>query len=188
MCFLKKSTVWRCSVTLPLLVFGTISCGGQKGRFATTGDESKALVSPVGGIEIVSGYETAPAKSTGAINEQHLLYVLILTRSYHEQGSSGSSDFGKYVTTINQQWNTENGRLTTSIHWDRQADTVLVGAQQFIRTKGNVFLVRIDTNGVVSGQQLGNLGAHSNFQEVLGYIQRQLPDDVALSSAQINKK
>jgi hypothetical protein len=187
MCYLKKSNVWRGGVLLLVLVFGTIGCGVQRGRFATTGDEFNALVSPVGGIDIVSGYETASAKSTGAINEQHLLYMLILTRSNQEHGANSSSDFGKYVTAINHTWNTENGQLTTSIHWDRQADTVLVGAQEFIRAKGNVFVVRVDTNGVASGQQLGNLGAHSNCQEVLSYIQQQLPGDVVISSAQINK-
>jgi hypothetical protein len=187
MCYLKKNTIWGYGSFLLVLMLGMTGCNVQRGRFITTGDTFNSLVSPVGGIDIVTGYETASAKSTGVVNEQHLLYLLFLTRSYQQHGANSSNDFGKYITTINHTWGTENGQLTTSIHWDRQADTVMLGTQEFIRAKGNVFVVRIDTNGVASGEQLGSLGAHSDCQEVLSYIQHQLPGDTVISSAQIDK-
>jgi hypothetical protein len=184
---LKKSTIWVCAALVLVLVFSTIGCGVQRGRFITTGETFDALVSPIGGIDIVSGYESASANSSGGINEQNLLYVFILTQSYQERGTTSSSDFDKYVTAINYTWSTENGPLSTSIHWDRQADTVLIGARKFNRVEGNVFIVRVGTNAVASGQQLGSLGAHSNSQGVLDYLKKQLPNDAVISSAQISK-
>src|SRR5208282_3154151 len=123
----------------------------------------------------------------GVLNEQHLLYILIITPCVEEHGSRSGSDFGKYVTTLKHEWSTEKGILTVSIPWDRQTDTVTIGKQQFIREKGNVFIVRLGTKGEKSGQQLASLGPHVRCQEVLQYIQQQLPSDQLISSIKLYK-
>ena len=138
-----------------LLVLGIVGCDVQRGRFVTTGDSGNSLLLPVGSVDIVDGYETKPVHDTGVLNEQHLLYILIITPCVEEHGSSSGSDFGKYVTTLNHEWSTEKGTLTVSIPWDRQTDTVTIGKQQFIREKGNVFVVRLGTKGEISGQLTG---------------------------------
>src|SRR5450755_1588945 len=116
--------------TIPLLLIlllGIVGCGVQRGRYVTIGDELNALLSPIGSIDVVDGYETKPAHETGILNEQHLLYVLILTPCIQEHGSSSSSNYGKDVTTISHAWNTEKGTLSVSIPWNRQTDTVMIG-------------------------------------------------------------
>lgn len=170
-----------------LIALGIIGCGVQRGRYVTTGDSINPLLSPVGSIDIVDGYESKPAHETGMMNDQHLLYLFIITSGTQEHGSSSSSDYGKYITTLSHTWNTEKGILSVSTHWDRQADIVSVGKSEFNRAKGNVFVVRFSTNGEVSGQQLGNIGAHANCREVLNYVQQQLPDDAAISSVHLYK-
>lgn len=170
-----------------VLALGVVGCGVQRGRFVTTGDTGNPFLSPVGGIDIVDGYETKPAHETGILNEQHLLYILTITPFVQEHGSSGDSDFGRYITTLSQAWNTEKGAQTVSISWNRQTDTVTIGKQEFIREKGNVFIVRLNTNGEISGQQLADLGPHVRYQDVLKYIQQQLPNDELISSVKLYK-
>jgi hypothetical protein len=174
--------------TIPLLLLlGIVGCGVQRGRFVTTGDNENALLSPVGSIDVVDGYETKPAHETGILNEQHLLYIFFITPCVQEHGSSGHSDFGKYVTTLSHAWNTEKGVLTVSIAWNRQTDTVTIGKQEFIRENGNVFIVRLNADGEVSGQQLASLGAHISYQDVLQYAHQQMPNDELISSVRLYK-
>ena len=170
-----------------ILLLGIVGCDVQRGRFVTTGDTGNSLSSPVGSIDIVDGYETKPAHETGILNEQHLLYVLIITPCVQEHGSSGHRDFGKYVTTLNHAWNTEKGTFAVSIPWNRQTDTVTIGKQEFIREKGNVFVVRLSAGGEISGQQFASLGPHIRYPEVLQYIQQQLPNDELIASVKLNK-
>ena len=162
---------------LLVVVLGVVGCGIQHGRFVTTGSTSNALLSPVGSIDIIDGYESKPAHDTGNLNEQHLLYILIVTSAVQEHGSSSHDDYAKYVTTLNHTWNTEKGTLTVSIPWNRQTDIVTIGKQEFVREKGDVFIVRVDANGEMSGQQFASLGSHIRYQDVLKYVQQQLPND-----------
>jgi hypothetical protein len=57
---------------LLVVALGVVGCGVQRGRFVTTGDTGNPFLSPVGGIDIIDGYETKPAHETGILNEQHL--------------------------------------------------------------------------------------------------------------------
>jgi hypothetical protein len=168
---------------LCMLIFGLAGCDVQDGRFVTTGDESYPLLSPVGSIDIVDGEE----RNAALVNDQHLLYILVIAPDIQEHGSSSGSDYGKYVTTLSHTWTTEKGELSVSFSWDRQTDTVTIGKQKFIRTNGDVFVARINTNGEVSRQQLANISPHPNCQMVLQYIQQQLPNDKLISSIQLNK-
>jgi hypothetical protein len=170
---------------LLVVALGVVGCGVQRGRFVTTGDTGNPFLSPVGGIDIIDGYETKPAHETGILNEQHLLYILIITSAVQQHGSSSSSDLGKYVTTLRYTWNTEKGTLAVSITWNRQTDTVTIGKQEFVREKGDVFVVRLDANGEMSSQQFASLGQHIRYQDVLKYIQQQLPNDGLISSVKL---
>ena len=170
-----------------VVALGVVGCGVQRGRFVTTGATLNSLSSPVGSIDIVDGYETKTAHETGILNEQHLLYILIVAPGVQEHGSSSRSDYGKYVTTLSHIWNTEKGTLTVSIPWNRQTDTAMIGKQEFVREKGNVFVVRVNANGEISGQQLASLGSHIRYQDVLKYIQQQLPNDELIASVKLDK-
>ena len=50
---------------------------------------------------------------------------------------------------------------------------VTIGTQQFNRSNGNVFVVRLNTNGEISGQQCPSIDSHSTGQKVLQYIQEK---------------
>jgi hypothetical protein len=176
--------------TIPLfliLLLGIVGCDVQRGRFATTGSTMNPLLLPVGSIDSVDGYETKPAHETGILNEQHLLYILIITPDIQEHGSSSSSDYDKYITTLRHTWNTDKGTLTVSIPWNRQTDAVTIGKQEFIRDKGDVFVVRLNANGEISGQQFESLGLHIRYQDGLQYIHQQLPNDELISSVKLYK-
>jgi len=173
---------------IPLLLvvaLVVVGCGVQRGRFVTTEVIGNPFLSPIGIIDIVDGYETKPAHDTGILNEQHLLYILIITPVIQGHGSSGNSDFGKYITTLSHTWNTDKGTLTVSIPWNRQTDIVTIGKQEFVREKGDVFVVRLDANGNISGQQFASLGSHIRYQDVLKYVQQQLPNDELISSVKL---
>jgi hypothetical protein len=182
---IKKGVICKFIPLLLVAMLGVVGCGVQRGRFVTTSDTGNSFLSPVGGIDIIDGYETKPAHETGIINEQSLLYLLIITPAVQQHGSSGNSDFGEYITTLSYTWNTEKGVFTVSIPWNRQTDTVTIGKQEFIREKGNVFVVRLDANGEMSGQQFPSLGSHIRYQDVLKYVQQQLPNDGLISSVKL---
>ena len=160
-----------------------VGCNVQHGRYVTTSCDSNSFLSPVGSIDIVDGYERA----AGVLNEQHLLYILIVVPGVQENGSGSRDDYGKYVTTLSHSWNTVKGTLAVSILWNRQTDIVIVGKQEFIRAKGDVFVVRLNPTGEVLGQQFANLGSHARYQDVLQYIQLQLPNDGLIASIKLYK-
>jgi hypothetical protein len=165
------------------MMLGSAGCDVQHGRFITTGDTSYPLLSPAGSIDIVDGHE----RNATFINDEQLLYILIITPAIQAHGSSSGSDYGKYVTTLSHTWMTEKGILNVSISWDRQTDTVTIGKQKFIRSNGDVFVARVNANGEISGQQLANISPHPNCQMVLHYIQQQLPNDKLIASTQLYK-
>lgn len=152
----------------------------------TTGGASNAISAPIGSIDVVDGYEARPANGADVLNDQHLLYMLIVVPGLQQHSSSSGSDNGTYVTTLFYGWNTDAGSFNISIPWNRQTDTVTIGKQEFIRGQGNVFLVRINAKGKIYGRQFASLGGHSRFQDVLNYVQQQLPDDDLISSATLD--
>jgi hypothetical protein len=175
--------------TIPLfliLLLGIVGCGVQRGRFVTTSNEENPLLDPIGCIDIIDGYEKQPDHEADALSS-HLLFMLIVTPGVQEHGSSSSSDFGEYVTTENYSWNTDKGTFSVSIPWNRQTDVVTVGKQDFIRKDGDVFIIRINENGEISGQQLPSLIGPARSEEVLKYIQKQLPEDKMVASIKLNK-
>ena len=170
-----------------LCVLGIVGCGVQGGRFVTTGSKSNSLSSNVGCVDIVVGYEKKTDRGEELPNEQNLLYVLIVAPEVQEHGSSSSNDYGRYVTTLNRSWSTDKGTVSISIPWNRQTDTVTIGKQDFSREKGNVFVVQLNPDGQITGKQLPSLGAHSNFTELLDYINKQLPTEELFSSLRLSK-
>ena len=117
----------------------------------------------------------------------YLLYLLIITPGVQEHASSSSDDFGKYVTTLNHSWDTDKGAFSVSIPWNRQTDVVTIGKQDFLREKGNVFVVCLNLGGKIVGQQLTSLGAHSNFIELLDSVRKQLPKEELFSSLKLSE-
>jgi len=173
-------------ILLSAMILGVIGCDVQRGRFSTSGDSSGSFSSHVGCINIVDGYGAKPVNGANK-DEGHLLYILIICPGAQEIGSGGSSDYGKYVTTLNHMWTTKTGTLAVSVRWNREDDTVEVGKQNFIREKGNVFVVRLEQNKEIDCQQLANLGPHASFQQVLEHVRQQLPKDELIASLELHK-
>ena len=160
-----------------------VGCGDQRGRFSTSGGGFRAFSENRGFITIVDGYDRKPTRDVDR-QEQHLLYLIYMCSG----GLSGSSsDYGQYVTTLNYRWNTSTGTFVVSVRWDRQADTVAIGKQKFIREKGNVFVVRLDADREVVGQQLKSLGPHADFQQVLKHAREQLANDKLMASLKLQE-
>jgi len=169
-----------------ILLLGVVGCDVQRGRFSTMGNSYCTFLSNIGGIDIVDGFGAKPANTTNT-DEQNLLYILIVGPSVEVHGSSSHSSNDKYFTTLDYSWNTEKSPFAVSIRWNRQTDVVAMGKREFIRAKGNVFVVRLDAGGEIASQQLANLGSHESFSEVLKHIQQQLPNDQLISSLRLYK-
>jgi len=144
-----------------LLAFCVAGCGAQGGRFVTTGCQSNAITPNSGCIDIIAGYETKQTNAEAGYSEQNLLYVIFITAAFQDHGSSSSDDYGKYVTTLVRAWTTDTGTLSASVLWNRQTDVITVGGREFDRTKGNVFIVKIDRDNKIEGEQSGELGPHA---------------------------
>ena len=82
-------------------------------------------------------------------------------------------------------WESTNGEIAVSIQWDRRTDTIVVGKESFDREKGNVFVVRADAQEPINTLQLASLGPQAGFQQLLDYVQRQLPNDQLLKSLKL---
>jgi hypothetical protein len=118
---------------------------------------------------------------------QHLLYIFIICPDVQVVGSGSSSDSGKYVTALDHTWYTKTGAVSVSIRWDRLADAVRIGRQEFKRKAGNVFVVRRRANGEIVGEQLGNLGPSADYPQVLEYVRQQLPKDDLITSLKLQE-
>ena len=164
-----------------LLALVIIGCDVQRGRFVTTSDRSAAL-SQVGLVNIVEGY----SNDKDAIS-QDLMYVLVVCPDVKVHGSGSGIDMQKYVTTLNYSWDAESGKISMQVQWNRDSDVVAIGDKKYARDKGNVFVVRRETNGEIVGQQLPSLGAHAGFSEVLHRVQQQLTNDQFIASLKMYK-
>lgn len=159
-------------------------CGAQRGLSTTSGEHSQALSPDVGCIDIVSG--SALKRRSGAdASEQNLLYLVIVLPGLKARGSGSSGDYGTYVTTLTFHWETETGSASVPVQWDRQRDTVSVSKQTFVRSKGNVFLVRREASGALTAKQVASLGPHANCSAVLHHLRQQLPNDELIASLQL---
>jgi hypothetical protein len=118
------------------------------------------------------------------IGDEHLIYLMFLCPGGL---SSNGSEYGQYVTTLNYGWGTGTGALAISVQWDRQADTVVVGKQEFIRENGNVFVVQSEANGAVICRQLGSLGPYATFQQVVELARKTLSHDELIKSLTLDK-
>jgi hypothetical protein len=169
-----------------LFAVGFIGCDEQHGRFYMSGESYTAFRSNVGGVDIVDGYSAQPINETDG-NEQHLLYILIICPGVRAHSSTSSSDSGRYFSTLDYSWDTENGKISMQVQWNRDSDTVAIGDQKFDRNKGNVLVVRRETNGKIVGEQLSSLGTHAAFSEVLYHVQQKLTNDQLIASLELNK-
>jgi hypothetical protein len=158
-----------------------VGCDGQRGKFATTGTAGWPFSNPVGSIEIVSGVENGSDDAS----DRHLLYLLILTPGLQGGETGGSSDYGTYVTTLIDSWDTDKGPFSVSVSWDRKRDVVIIGSREFKRSVGDVFVVTVSTNGTVSGEQLPSLSTPSDASGLLHYVQQQLPNDKRFSAIRL---
>jgi hypothetical protein len=159
-------------------------CGAQRGLFTTSGEHSQALSPDVGCIDIVSGSALKP-RSGDDTSDQNLLYLVIVLPGLKARGSGSSSDYGKYGTTLTFHWETETGRTSVPVQWDRQRDTVSVSNQTFVRSKGNVFVVRWEAAGALRAKQVASIGPHADCSAVLDHLRQQLPNDELIASLQL---
>ena len=70
------------------------------------------------------------------------------------------------------------------MRWDRQRDTVFVSNQTFVRSKGNVLVVRREADGALTAKQVGSL-SHANGSGALQYLRQQLPNDELIASLRL---
>lgn len=157
-----------------------VGCGVQRGLFSTSGERSHALLPHPGLIDIVSGH----ALRGDDTSDQNLLYLVMVLPGLKARGSGSSGDYGTYVTTLKFHWETDSGSVSVLVRWNRQRDTVSVSNQTFVRSKGNVLLVRREADGALIAKQIGSL-ALGNGYTVLDYLRQQLPTDELIASLQL---
>ena len=155
-------------------------CDVQRGLFSTSGERSQALLPHPGCIDVVSGQPL----TGGDTSDQNLLYLVIVLPGLKARGSGSSSDYGTYVTTLTFHWETDTGSVSVPVHWDRQRDTVSVSKQTFVRSKGNVLVVRREADGALTAKQMGSL-VHADGPAVLAHLRQQLPNDELIASLQL---
>jgi hypothetical protein len=174
----------RNSAHLPLLCL-IAGCGVQGGLFTTNSESSQALASPLGCIDIVSGY-AQPLRAMDT-PEQNLLYLVVVLPGLHARGSGSSGDYGRYVSTLTFDWDTDTGKVSVPVQWDREADKVFVSHQTFVRSKGNVVIVRREPNGAMTAKQVASLGPRADCSAVLDHLREQLPNDELVASLRLKK-
>ena len=167
-----------------LLTVVVVGCGVQRGRFTTSGEDLRVLSSHPGCIDIVYG-QAGERFNENSRPLQNLIYLLVVCPDIQVQGSGSSSDYGRYVTRITYTWDTRAGTISVPLLWDREADTVAISGQTYGRDKGNVFVVRRESNGRLAGQQLASLGPHAQFAEVLQHVRQQLTNDELIASLRL---
>jgi hypothetical protein len=149
--------------------------------FSTAGESNRALSPHPGVVAIVSGEAYKPFNATNA-PPQNLLYLAIVLPGLQAHGSGSGGDYGKFITTLTYNWDTQAGRISVVVQWDRQTDTVRVANQRFTRSRGNVLMVRRQTDGQLVAQQVPSLGPNANHTTVLQHLREQLPTDALIAS------
>src|SRR5437870_5551162 len=180
MCIVKQGVgPMRRFAQFALLVL-LVGCGVQRGLFSTSGERSQALSPYPGCIDVVSGQALSGADTS----DQNLLFLVIVLPGIKARGAGSSSDYGTYVTTLTFHWETDTGSVSVPVRWDRQRDTVSVSNQTFVRSKGNVLVVRREADGALTAKQMGSL-VHANGNAVLDHLRQQLPNDELIASLKL---
>jgi hypothetical protein len=172
-------------VVLALLIFAApliLNCPFQLGRFNTDASRSAAISPEHGLIEIVEG---SPSGLDG--DHQDLLFLLVVCPKIQTHGEGSGMKMDTFVTTLNYSWDANPDKISIQVKWNRQTDKITIGDQEFIREKGNAFVIERETSGKINGHQLSSLGSHASFQEVLNHAQKEMPDDKLISSLKMYK-
>lgn len=166
---------------LALLTLCLLASSCELGQFAVSNSLCQGLFPQTCELWLIRG---GPINSFGQRrgSDQTLLCVLVLCPGVEPHGSSGIHDDGIFSSRYSSTWSTDSGDVSFSFTWNRQSDTMSVLGFHFRRSAGNALLVRRDSKGVWSAQQLSNISSDADSAKALKEMQQQIPDDPLIAS------
>ena len=98
------------------------------------------------------------------------------------------STYRARVNTYFSFWKTPTGKVTVAVDWDKRADKVHIGQQEFNRGAGDVFVIIRQPDGRVVSTQLPSAGPDADPKTALEFIQKHMTNDSLVASIRLPKR
>jgi len=66
---------------------------------------------------------------------ENLLYLLVICPGLSADSRGTATDYGQRSNAYSSEWTTSKGEVSVTVKWDKRADKVIIGKQQFIVTQ-----------------------------------------------------
>jgi hypothetical protein len=168
-----------------LLVALLCGCGRQK--FIAPSAGGVGLASHNGFFWIVPGNALLNNGTTMGPKE-NLLYVLIVCPGLAAGERGNGTAFGQRYNTYRSFWGTCTGEVSVAVTWDKRADRVTIGKQQFSRDVGNTFVVIRQGTGSLRITQLPSAGPDADANAAFKHIQQHMTNDPLIATVELAKR
>ena len=160
----RRNLPMRLEAVCSFLLAMVLSSCVQLGKYSSVGSYSVLLRPEFGIISVDQG--TRAFRSSDPV--ENLLAVIFLSPGVHAHPpTGGSATYGPFATTHWFYWTFGDERVTFDYRWNRLSDRVTIMGQHFDRTRGNGFVVRRNTGGSWSVEQMSDL---PRFEGALGLL------------------
>jgi hypothetical protein len=169
-----------------VLFLGLCGCDIGTEKFIAPGAGGVGLASHNGLFWIIPGY-ALHNNGTNMGSKENLLYVLVVCPELYANSHGDGVNFGQRYNTYRAFWGTRTGDVTVAVTWDKRADKVKIGKQQFSRDLGNTFVVVRQPPGELRVTQLPSAGPDADAEAALRHIQLHMTNDALVSSVELHE-
>ena len=168
-----------------LLFLGALSgCNiGSCEKFVASNAKSVELASPNGMFWTVSGNAVLNGQTMGP--EENLLYLLVVCPGLAASGRGTATVYQRRSNAYISTWETQRGEVSVTVSWDKRADKVTIGKQQFNRAAGSAFVVIRQPDGKLVATQLPSPGPDVDPRTALNFIRKHMTNDALIASVRL---
>jgi hypothetical protein len=171
-----------------LLLLGAL-CGcniGNSEKFVAPSAKSFGITPHNGYFWIIPGNALLDGGRTMGPPE-NLLYLLVICPGLSADSRGTATDYGQRSNAYSSEWTTSKGEVSVTVKWDKRADKVIIGEQQFNRNTGSVFVVIRQPDGKLVSTQLPSPGPDADGKTALNFIQKHMTNDALIASVRLPK-
>ena len=171
-----------------LLLLGALSgCDiGSRVKFVAPSAKSVELASHNGMFCTVPGNAVLDDQTMGP--QENLLYLLVVCPELAASGRGTGTDSQQRVNSYISFWETQEGKVSVTVSWDKRADTVSIGQQKFKREAGSAFVVVRQPSGNLVATQLPSPGPDADAKTALSFIQKHMTNDALVASVRLPER
>ena len=117
-----------------------------------------------------------------------MLYLLVVCPGLAANGRGTTTDYGQGFNAYISRWETQQGGVSVTVGWDKRADSVHIGKQQFNRNAGNAFVILRQPDGKLVATPLPNPGPDADANSALHFILQHMTNDALIASIRLPQR